>query len=75
VYGSGRLPLIISPLKSSDASSADGACGGNITPACLQQLYGLPTTKATQSSNKLGVTGFLEEYAQQADLTVGKTVP
>jgi len=61
--------LIVSPLKSNGADSAGGACDGNITPACLQQLYGLPTAKATQSSNKLGVTGFLEEYPQQADLT------
>jgi tripeptidyl-peptidase-1 len=66
--------LIISPLKNNGTPSAADACGGNITPACLQQLYGLPTTKATQSSNKLGVTGFIQQYAQQADLTVSETI-
>jgi len=74
VYGSGRLPLIVSPLKNNGTHSAANACGEYITPACLQQLYGLPTTKATQSSNQLGVTGFLGQYAQQADLKVSETI-
>ncbi|KAJ7826630.1 peptidase S8/S53 domain-containing protein, partial [Mycena leptocephala] len=40
-----------------------------MTPACLQRLYGIPTTPATQKSNTLGVAGFIDEWANQADLT------
>lgn len=46
------------------------ACTQAITPACLQNLYSIPTTKATQSSNGIGVTGFENEFANQADLTM-----
>ncbi|KAI4525603.1 subtilisin-like protein [Schizophyllum commune Loenen D] len=52
----------------SDAS-VPSSCSSQITPACLQALYGIPTTAATQSSNVLGVSGFIEQYAQQADLS------
>lgn len=45
------------------------SCATTITPACLQALYGIPTTKATQSSNVLGVSGFIEQFANQADLS------
>ncbi|KAJ6526763.1 family S53 protease-like protein [Mycena capillaripes] len=41
---------------------------GVITPACLQDLYGIPTTPATQKSNALLVTAYVEQYAQTADL-------
>ena len=51
----------------SDAS-VPSSCSSQITPACLQALYGIPTTAATRSSNVLGVSGFIEQYAQQADL-------
>ncbi|EMD36377.1 hypothetical protein CERSUDRAFT_156000 [Gelatoporia subvermispora B] len=44
------------------------SCADFITPACLQALYGIPTTPATQSSNQLGVSGFIEQFANQADL-------
>ncbi|KAJ7920267.1 family S53 protease [Mycena leptocephala] len=44
-------------------------CTRAMTPACLQGLYGIPTTPATQMSNTLGVAGFIDEWANQADLT------
>ncbi|KAJ7830620.1 family S53 protease-like protein [Mycena olivaceomarginata] len=47
--------------NSSDPSSV-------VTPTCLQELYGIPTTPATQSSNTLLVTGYEDEWAQSADL-------
>jgi tripeptidyl-peptidase-1 len=43
---------------------------GVITPACLQDLYGIPTAPATQKSNALLVTAYVEQYAQTADLAV-----
>ncbi|EKM58673.1 uncharacterized protein PHACADRAFT_89753 [Phanerochaete carnosa HHB-10118-sp] len=51
----------IDPLASCSTSA--------VTPACVQSLYGIPATKATQSSNQLGVSGFIEQFANQADLT------
>ncbi|KAF7336459.1 Tripeptidyl-peptidase sed3 [Mycena sanguinolenta] len=46
-----------------------GSCTSTMTPACLQELYGIPTTSATQKSNRLGVAGFLDQFANQEDLT------
>ncbi|KAF7350712.1 Family S53 protease-like protein [Mycena sanguinolenta] len=51
---------------SCDSSNPSGT--GTITPSCLQDIYGIPTTPATQSSNTLLVTGYVEEWAQAADL-------
>ncbi|KAH9947173.1 family S53 protease-like protein [Amylocystis lapponica] len=48
----------------------DASCANDITPSCLQQLYGIPTTAATQSSNTLGVTGYGNEWPQVQDLQV-----
>ncbi|KAJ7446341.1 family S53 protease-like protein [Mycena latifolia] len=44
------------------------SCNSVITPACLQAIYNIPATAATQSTNKLGVSGFIEQFANQADL-------
>lgn len=52
-----------------DSRAVPASCNSVVTPACLQALYGIPTTLATQSSNKLGVSGFIEQFANQADLT------
>ncbi|KAK6974930.1 family S53 protease-like protein [Favolaschia claudopus] len=40
----------------------------NITPACLQKLYNIPTTPATHKNNTLLVTGYVEEWAEVDDL-------
>ncbi|KAI0062179.1 subtilisin-like protein [Artomyces pyxidatus] len=52
--------------RASDAAPA--SCADAFTPVCLQELYGIPATKATQSSNVLAVSGFILQYANQADL-------
>jgi tripeptidyl-peptidase-1 len=44
--------------------------GGVITPACLQAIYGIPSTPVTQMSNGLLITAYFDQYAQTADLTV-----
>ncbi|KAJ7572670.1 family S53 protease [Mycena floridula] len=48
--------------------SGDVSCATTVTPDCLFQLYGIPTTPATQANNTLAVTAFGGEFAQQADL-------
>ncbi|KAJ7112181.1 family S53 protease [Mycena epipterygia] len=59
------------PAKRATPGSDDlpDSCTSTMTPACLQELYGIPTTPATQKSNTLGVAGFIDEWANQADLT------
>ena len=45
-------------------------CSNTTTPTCLRQLYKTAkyVPRATQE-NKLGITGYLEEYASHSDLT------
>ncbi|KAJ6605199.1 family S53 protease [Mycena vulgaris] len=60
-----------SPEKRATPGSEDlpDSCTSTMTPACLQELYGIPTAPATQKSNTLGVAGFIDQFANQADLT------
>ncbi|KAJ7220945.1 subtilisin-like protein [Mycena rebaudengoi] len=39
-----------------------------VTPACLQELYNIPTTSATQKHNVLGITGYGGEFPVEDDL-------
>lgn len=52
-------------------AAVPSSCARTITPACLQALYNTTgyTPKAT-AINKLGVAGYLEEFANDADLQV-----
>ncbi|KAI9782637.1 MAG: vesicle formation at the endoplasmic reticulum [Peltula sp. TS41687] len=44
-------------------------CNETITPACLRELYEIGEYRANpNTSNKLGIAGYLEEYAQYEDL-------
>jgi tripeptidyl-peptidase I len=52
------------------ALGAPSSCNSVVTPACLQSLYGIPKTRATQSSNKLGVSGFIDQFAQVCSIFV-----
>ncbi|EIN08102.1 subtilisin-like protein [Punctularia strigosozonata HHB-11173 SS5] len=54
--------------KNLSSRAVPASCASTVTPACLQALYGIPTTKATQSTNKLAVSGFIEQFANAADL-------
>ncbi|THH04062.1 hypothetical protein EW145_g5800 [Phellinidium pouzarii] len=71
-----NLPVVSSPLKAVAAAqnltsrqSTPSSCKTLVTPSCLQDLYGIPTTLATQSSSTLGVSGFIDQFANKADLT------
>lgn len=43
-------------------------CNDQVTPSCLQALYGIPTNRATQPKNVIAVPGFVNEFANEADL-------
>lgn len=56
------------PQGPTPAASAAG-CSSTITPTCLQSMYKIPTTAATNKSSTIGVAGFSDQFANQADLT------
>jgi hypothetical protein len=58
-------------------SSADPSCATLLTPTCIQQLYNVPSEPAqySKSGNGLFVTGFGDEFAEQADLSVRLPFP
>ncbi|KDQ49683.1 hypothetical protein JAAARDRAFT_200608 [Jaapia argillacea MUCL 33604] len=63
---------LISPFRTSRSiprsTTIPAECAKYITPACLQALYAIPTTLATQPSNQIAVSGFAGRYANLADL-------
>ncbi|KAF3921084.1 Aorsin [Arthrobotrys entomopaga] len=63
-------------ISSSDPE-VSASCGSSITPDCLATLYKYKGYKASASINKMGVNGFLEQYAQNKDLTsfLSKYIP
>ena len=63
-----HLPVVNTPAGSVQPFAS--CSSSSVTPGCVQSLYGIPTTLATQSSNQLGVSGFINQFANQADLTV-----
>ncbi|KAI0356281.1 family S53 protease [Trametes cingulata] len=56
------------PAVNLTSDAVPASCATTITPACLQALYGIPATLATVKSNTLGVSGFIEQFANQQDL-------
>ncbi|KAJ6573385.1 hypothetical protein DFH09DRAFT_884789, partial [Mycena vulgaris] len=59
-----RLTATVSNLKkhSPDESCDTSLAIGLITPVYLQELYGIPATPATEKTNALPVTGYVEEF-------------
>ena len=59
------------PTKASDPRNAaiDPACSGTITVKCLHQLYRTEGyVPKVPEKNSIGITGYLEQYANEADL-------
>ncbi|KAF8189518.1 family S53 protease-like protein, partial [Mycena galopus ATCC 62051] len=70
---SADVRLVPSTPRADKRASVPASCNtinasGIITPACLQALYGIPSAPATQPNNTLLVTGYVAEWAQEADL-------
>ncbi|KAI0354061.1 family S53 protease [Trametes cingulata] len=59
-----RRPRASNPTSETIPAS----CASQITPVCLQDLYGIPSGAATVAENKLAVSGFIEQFANQQDL-------
>ncbi|KAJ3559072.1 hypothetical protein NM688_g556 [Phlebia brevispora] len=56
------------PSAGRDDLKADRCDPKAVTPYCLQQLYGIPRTLITTGTQRLGVIGHNEEYANKEDL-------
>ncbi|KIK66637.1 hypothetical protein GYMLUDRAFT_1023250 [Collybiopsis luxurians FD-317 M1] len=52
------------PLNTTARAITPPSCPLVITPTCLQALYGIPATKATQTSNVLGISSFHSQGPQ-----------
>ncbi|KAI0038629.1 family S53 protease [Auriscalpium vulgare] len=48
--------------------AAPQSCATQFTPACLQELYSINANSTGQASNVIAVSGFLGQYANEADL-------
>ncbi|KAH9925060.1 family S53 protease-like protein [Epithele typhae] len=44
------------------------SCASIVTPACLQAMYDIPTTVIGEKTNVLAVSGFIDMWANEADL-------
>ncbi|KAG1752361.1 peptidase S8/S53 domain-containing protein [Suillus paluster] len=66
-------PAVSSPsvrtITGPAGNQVDASCNNTVTISCLRQLYNAVdySTSAT-NGNKLGITGYLEEYANNMDL-------
>lgn len=65
-----RGRLTVSPSVSHGLQPLTACLSSTVNPACVLSTYAIPRNLASQRSSGLGVTGFLEQYANQADLTV-----
>ncbi|KAJ7473640.1 subtilisin-like protein [Mycena galericulata] len=76
--GFARLPF--HPRNSEKRTERVASCNssrpdGIVTPTCLQQLYGIPSTLATQKHNKILVTGYFGASPNRTDLAFRPDIP
>ncbi|KAA1474758.1 family S53 protease-like protein [Dentipellis sp. KUC8613] len=64
----GGLLLVSEPQKLPSTPVAPPACSKEFTPACAQSRYGIPTTLANDTSNRIAVSAFGDQYASASDL-------
>jgi len=62
-------PVTDEEVNTEAVSAVTGCTGSRITPTCLGNLYNFASDTANQTAGKLGIAGFLEEYAIKSDLT------
>ncbi|PCH35756.1 subtilisin-like protein [Wolfiporia cocos MD-104 SS10] len=63
-----RAKQTMAKMKRNVAASSPCANISSITPSCLQYLYNIPATPATNDSNHLAVTGYVDQWANLDDL-------
>jgi len=70
IQGSGvQVSQLIGDVNTTSfASNAAANCNSQITPSCLENLYGLPRSSIVNARNRIAIPGFLNQYANFADL-------
>jgi len=71
VHTSG-LPLMFTPVPQGTSLSPDAvpsSCATLVTPACLEAQYGIPASVPSQTASQIGVSGFIQQFAQKTDLS------
>ena len=68
-------PVTILDKRVTPVTCNSSVASGVVTPACLQDLYGIPATAATSAGNALLVTAYEDQFAQSADLSVRAFLP
>ncbi|KAH9896504.1 family S53 protease [Cubamyces lactineus] len=58
------------PADNLTSDAVPASCQSEITPACLQALYDIPSIPARISSNQLAVSGFNRMFANEQDLQI-----
>jgi tripeptidyl-peptidase-1 len=64
--------LATNNAPASNNSAVSPTCNDRITPSCLNALYNISYTPVSTKNNSLGVAGYLNQYANHADLQVRK---
>lgn len=60
---------IVRSVNSTTNGTLPASCLTNVTPACLQIAHGISSTPAVVASNTIGIAGFIDQFANQADLS------
>ncbi|KAG8418939.1 hypothetical protein J3459_011920 [Metarhizium acridum] len=64
-----REPMTPRPVRAARDRRAGAACSGTVTPKCLGRLYNIHYKAPGNSSKvRLGVSGYLEEHSNHADV-------
>ncbi|KAF9480670.1 subtilisin-like protein [Pholiota conissans] len=58
----------IGTIEAASGVSVDASCNQTITITCLQELYNAVGFKPSAKGNSIGITGYLEEFANFQDL-------
>ncbi|KZT38182.1 family S53 protease-like protein [Sistotremastrum suecicum HHB10207 ss-3] len=68
VQAIGKRELTSLERRDMSKRAIPAACADITVPVCIQAIYGVPATNATSGDVKLGVSGFIGQFAQTADL-------
>ena len=66
----GQGPSLASSKRVLSKRQIDPRCNLSITPTCLQEIYNIPSTPATQANNTFFVSAFNDEFADPTDTQV-----
>ena len=68
----GATNLATNDAHANNDLAVSTTCDNQITPSCLNALYNISYTPVSTKNNSLGVVGYLNQYANHADLQVRK---